>query len=64
MDGIMDEQTTSDRIRAISLVDPHIFKRHNDYCNIPLKGHFKGNKGMSTALPTVSPDKDYIKVEE
>jgi hypothetical protein len=55
MNGIMSEETTSDRLRAISLIDPRSIKRRDipsqDPGIVPLKGLYQGVKGMPTASP-------------
>ena len=46
MNGIMGEESTSDRLRAISLIDPKTIKKpiipNQDNSVLPLKGLFKG----------------------
>ena len=49
MNGIMGEESTSDRLRAISLIDPKTIKKPiipaQDNSVLPLKGLFRGVKG-------------------
>ena len=56
MNGIMGEESTSDRLRAISLIDPKTIKKPvipaQDNTVLPLKGLFKGVKGQQTVSPT------------
>ena len=56
MNGIMGEESTSDRLRAISLIDPKTIKKPvipaQDNAVLPLKGLFKGVKGQQTVSPT------------
>jgi hypothetical protein len=56
MNGVMGEMTTSDRLRAISLIDPKTIKKPvipaQDNSVVPLKGLFKGVKGQQTVSPS------------
>lgn len=56
MNGVMAEESTSDRLRAISLIDPKSIKKPvipaQDNNVLPLKGLFKGVQGQQTVSPT------------